>query len=206
MTQRSQTQAESKKIGPPSMALLVGHGQSASGLRRCFYSGTTASVRPSTAATRARCPGSIVTSLVLRALHVEPRTSTRPTTPGDNRSWTSRARRPANRHSMTEGRLHARLQPSAQERQGRDGEHAEEQELDRQRNVTTPSKASSPDGQRADAEEDDDETAWRGEFSHDQHETGGEPHPPFHGADYRWRRFRRFRAVPSADKIESSCP
>ncbi len=49
---------------------------------------------------------------------------------------------------------------------GTDRDHAEQREH--------------PDGQRADAEEDDEETAWRGEFSHDQHETGSEPHPPFH--------------------------
>ena len=120
-----------------------------------------------------------MTPLVLRALHVEPRTSTRPTTPGDNRSC-GIARSPISESTFDDGgRLKPGLQAAAQQRERRHGQHAEQQELDR-RGADHAEQREHADRQRADAEEDDDETAWRGEFSHDQRETGSEPHPPFH--------------------------
>ena len=120
-----------------------------------------------------------MTLLVLRALHVEPRTSTFPTTPGDRRSC-GIARSPISESTLeAPGVRSLDLQAAAQQRQRADRQHAEQQELQR-RGRDHAEQSEDPDHERGDAEEDDDETSWRGEFSDNQCGTGSEPHPPFH--------------------------
>ena len=64
------------------------------------------------------------------------------------------------------------------------------------------------DRQRADAEEDDEEAAGRGEFSHDQRQTAGKPQPPVpYARDYMRIRLRSVQAVQwPASKIEGFMP
>ena len=181
---------------PPSMdALLSGERQG--------YSGLTASIRPSTPTTRQRWP--LVDARRRRRCArstIEPRTSTRPTAPGaiallrhgqladqriDVGGGGRLQRGPAGGRGTAAGsRVTARVNSS----------HCA------QRCLRQAEPRQDADGQRAEAEEHDEEAARRGQFSDHQHQAAGEPHPPFHARDYSELQLSRDRSVRSFD----SCP